>query len=320
MIEIAVAAGLLNLIEAVSGHLDGIARFREIEIGTPDQVAAGTADADALVVTLQSLRSEHLAALGTQVRVIGRAGVGLDSIDLTAAAQLGIGVINQPDYATAEVATHTVAMLLAVHRRLAAAHNVARGDWGTWKSIGVITPIEEQTVGIVGCGRIGQAVIERLRPFAGRIVVHDPALAAAPAGTELVAELGDLLSQSDIVSLHLPLSERTRRIISADELKALPPGAILVNVSRGGLVDEQALVDAIREGRLAGAALDVMAEEPPRTDSPLLSEPRVLLSPHIGWYSESASTRLWRLTVDSVVQYLAGQPVTAGNVAVRGDR
>jgi D-3-phosphoglycerate dehydrogenase len=320
MIEIAVAAGLLNRIEAVSEHLDGVARFREIEIGTPDQIAAGTANADALVVTLQPLRFDHLSALGAKVRMVGRAGVGLDTIDLTAAAKLGVGVVNQPDYATAEVATHAVAMVLAVHRHLVAADQVARGDWGSWRSIGSITAIEEQTVGIVGCGRIGRAVIERLRPFAGRIVVHDPALSAAPAGAELVAELGDLLSQSDIVSLHLPLSEDTRGIISADRLKALPEGAILVNVSRGGLVDEQALVDAIRDGRLAGAALDVMAEEPPPADSPLLGEPCILLSPHIGWYSESASTRLWRLTVDSVVQYLADQPVTAGTVVVRGYR
>jgi D-3-phosphoglycerate dehydrogenase len=320
MIEIAVAAGVLNRIEAVSGHLDGVARFREIGLETPAQIAAGTAEADALVVTLQSLGSDHLAALGARVRVIGRAGVGLDTIDLTAAAELGVGVVNQPDYATAEVATHTVAMLLAVHRRLIAANQVARGDWGTWPSIGSITPIDEQIVGIVGCGRIGRAVIERLRPFAGRIVVHDPALSVAPAGTELVAELLDLLSQSDIVSLHLPLSDETRRIISADKLKALPDGAILVNVSRGGLIDERALVDAIREGRLAGAALDVMAEEPPSADSPLLTEPRILLSPHMGWYSESASTRLWRLTVDSVVQYLTDEAVTAGHVAVRGHR
>lgn len=320
MIEIAVAAGLLGRIAAVSGHLDGVARFREIEIATPEQIQVGTAETDALVVTLQPLGSEHLAALGAQVRVIGRAGVGLDTIDLSAAAQLGVGVVNQPDYATAEVATHTAAMLLAVHRRLKAADQVARVDWSTWPSIGSITAIEEQTVGVVGCGRIGRAVIERLRPFAGRIVVHDPALSAAPPGTEQAAQLVDLLSQSDIVSLHLPLTDETRGIINADSLKALPDGAILVNASRGGLVDEQALVDAIREGRLAGAALDVMAEEPPPADSPLLSEPRILLSPHIGWYSESASTRLWRLTVDSVTQYLLGQPVTTGNVAVRGDR
>jgi D-3-phosphoglycerate dehydrogenase len=320
MIEIAVAAGLMNQIEAVRGHLDGVARFREIDIGTPEEIAAGTADADALVVTLQPLRFDHLTALGARVRVVGRAGVGLDTIDLAAAATLGVGVVNQPDYATAEVATHTVAMLLAVHRRLLAANEVARGDWGSWISIGSVTAIEEQTVGIVGCGRIGRAVIERLRPFAGRIVVQDPALSAAPEGAELVAELADLLPQSDILSLHLPLSDETRGIMSADKLKVLPEGAILVNVSRGGLVDEQALVDAVREGRLAGAALDVMADEPPPADSPILSEPRILLSPHIGWYSESASTRLWRLTVDSVVQYLSGRPVTAGNIAVQGHR
>lgn len=320
MIEIAVAPGLLASITPVIEHLGGSARFREVEIETAAQVAAGTADVDALVVTLQPLDAARLAAIGARARVIGRAGVGLDAIDLAAAARLGIGVVNQPEYATAEVATHTLAMLLAAHRRLTAADRVARGDWGTWASIGRIVPIEEQTVGIVGSGRIGRAVVERLRPLAGRILVHDPAVKAAPAGTALVTDLDDLLAQSHIVSLHLPLTEETRGILSADRLKALPDGAIVVNVSRGGLVDEQALVSAIREGRLAGAALDVMSHEPPPPDSPLLDEPRVLLSPHIGWYSESASTRLWRLTVDSVLQYLRDEPVTAGHVAVRGSR
>jgi D-3-phosphoglycerate dehydrogenase len=320
MFEIAVATGLQSRMDAVSGHLDTVVRFRETEIGTPEQIAAGTAGADALVVTLHAIRAEHLAALGSGVRVIGRAGVGLDTIDLAAAAEFGVGVVHQPDYATAEVATHAAAMLLAVHRRLAAADLVAHTDWSTWTSIGSIIPIEEQTVGIVGGGRIGRAMIDRLRPFAGRILVHDPQLSTAPDGVELVTDLYDLLSRSDIVSLHLPLTAATRGIIDADTLKAMPDGAILINVSRGGLIDEGALVESIRDGHLAGAALDVMIDEPLPADSPLMGEPRILLSPHIGWYSESASTRLWRMTVDGIVQYLSGEPVTAGSVAVRGGR
>lgn len=320
MFEIAVAPGLLERIEATNGHLTGTARFREVDIDTPDLVAAGTSGACALVVTLQPMRAEHIAALSPSVKVIGRAGVGLDSIDLAAAAEHGIAVINQPDYATAEVATHAVAMMLAAHRRLIAADEVARGDWAAWPSIGKIVPIEEQTVGVVGGGRIGRAVIERLRLYVGKLLLHDPQLDSAPHGVELVTELDTLLSRSNIVTLHLPLSEATRNIIDAHALKTMPEGAILVNVSRGGLVDERALVESIRDEHLAGAALDVMTQEPLDPQSPLRDERRVLLSPHIGWYSESASVRLWRMTVDGVLQYLQDEPIVAGNLAVRGGR
>ncbi|MDT4915191.1 MAG: hypothetical protein QOC66_4319 [Pseudonocardiales bacterium] len=320
MFEIAVAPGLLTRIEEVAHHLDGVARFREIAVETSEQLVDGTQDVDALVVTLHSLRSEHIAALGGRVKVVGRAGVGLDTIDLSAAAAHGIAVVNQPDYATAEVATHAVAMMLAVHRRLLAADRVARGDWSTWSSVSKIIPIEEQTVGVIGGGRIGRAVIDRLQPFARSILLHDPQLQTAPAGAELVPDLYDLLARSDIVTLHLPLNAATRHIIGVDTLKAMPDGAILVNVSRGGLVDETALVESIRDDHLSGAALDVMAVEPLAPDSALLGEPRILLSPHVGWYSESSSTRLWRMTVDGIVQYLSGQPVTTGNLALDGNR
>jgi D-3-phosphoglycerate dehydrogenase len=320
MFEIAVAPGLLTRIEGVAGHLDGVARFREIEVETPEQLADGTQDADALVVTLHSLRSAHIAALGRRVRVVGRAGVGLDTIDLDAARTQGVAVVNQPDYATAEVATHAVAMMLAVHRRLLAADRVARGDWSTWSSVGKVVPIEEQSVGVIGGGRIGRAVIDRLRPFAQSILLHDPKIGAAPARTELVLDLYDLLARSDIVTLHLPLDAATHHLIGVDTLKAMPQGAILVNVSRGGLIDEAALVESIRDNHLAGAALDVMAVEPLVADSRLLGEPRILLSPHVGWYSESSSTRLWRMTADGIVQYLSGRPVTAGNLALDGSR
>jgi D-3-phosphoglycerate dehydrogenase len=291
-------------------------RFCEIDVSTPELVREGTENADALVVALHPLRNAHIDALAETVRVIGRAGVGLDSIDLVSAQRRGIAVINQPDYATNEVATHAVAMLLAAHRRLLKANVVAHGDWASWRLIGNVMPIEEQTVGVIGGGRIGRAVIKRLQPFAGAIALFDPQLEAAPEGVDLVSDLHELLARSNIVTLHVPLTEDTRDMMAGDTLKLMPEGAIVVNVSRGGLIDEQALVDSIRSGHLAGAALDVMAKEPLDPDSPLLTEDRILLSPHIGWYSESASSRLVRRTVDGLLQYLSGQPLSAGNLAV----
>lgn len=320
MYEIAVAPGLLERIEDVTGDLGDLVRFRDIEVDTPAELAREAGDADAVVVALHPLRSEHIEALPRRVRVLARAGVGLDTIDLAAARRCGLAVVNQPDYATAEVATHAVSMLLAVHRRLMAADRVARGDWATVATLGRITPIEEQTVGVVGGGRIGRAVIDRLRPFAGTILLHDPQLDEAPAGVELVRDLHDLLARADAVTLHLPLTESTRNIIGVDTLKAMPEGGILVNVSRGGLVDEEALLASLRDEHLAGAALDVMDHEPPDPDSPLRTESRILLSPHIGWYSESASRRLWRKTAEGVLQYLSGNAVTSGNLAVAGTR
>lgn len=316
MYEIAVAAGSFVEFETTAERLAGTAIFSTVEVGAAAELATATAAADALIVTLQNLGREHIQALGPGVRVIGRAGIGLDTIDLSAAHERGIAVINQPDYATAEVATHAVTLLLAAHRRLLAADHAARGSWASWRPDANLVPIEEQTVGVLGCGRIGRAVLDRLRPFAGTLIAHDPQLSGTPESVEIVEDFERFVARCDILTVHVPLSASTRGLLDERTLKLLPPGAIVVNVSRGGIVDEGALVDAVQSGHLAGAALDVLSSEPPEPGSPVLAEPRILLTPHIAWHSSSSAVRLREQTCDSIVSYLAADPVIAGNVAV----
>lgn len=287
----------------------------EGDVTSPRALTQLTRNVAGVVVTRQQLSSEHIDAFAETVRVIGRAGIGLDSIDLEAAARRGIGVVYQSDYATNEVATHTLAMLLALARHLTEADHAARTDWASWRStLAQIRSLEESTIGVVGCGRIGLAVIERLRPLAGRIVVYDAVAKDFPDGVEVAAELDDLLSVSHAVTLHLPLTAETEGLIDERALHLMPPGALLVNVSRGGLIDDDAAARALAEGRLAGLAYDAFRVEPIPSKMALLSAPRTLFSPHMAWYSQSSALRLRERTFDGVLQYLSGDPVRAGQV------
>jgi len=287
-------------------------------IVTPEETARWTVDADAVIVTNNPLTQGHIEALADSVRIIGRAGVGLDAIDLTAASARGIAVYHLPDYATNEVATHATALILALHRRVLAGDAIARSSWLDWRAMGEITPIEEQVVGVVGCGRIGQAVIRRLAPLAGKIVAYDPYISNVPPPAVLVDTLDELLIGSDIITLHLPSIVGQAPVIGAHELSLLRRSALIVNVSRGGLVDETALAEALQAGKVGGAALDVLAEEPPRAEAEILAAPSTLLSPHVGWYSASAEPRARRQVVNGVLAWLDGERPTVGRLALEG--
>ncbi|MGN8552223.1 UNVERIFIED_CONTAM: C-terminal binding protein [Microbacterium sp. SLM126] len=273
-----------------------------------------TDGADALIVTLQGLDAERIAALSPSVQVIGRAGVGLDTIDLAAAEARRIAVVNQPTYATAEVATHAAAMLLAVNRRIVEGAELVRAGWGLVSSVGSVAPLQDRTLGVVGFGAIGRAFAERMRPFFASVLAYDPA--APVVGATVSRSLDELLSESDAVSLHLPLLPQTRGIIGAEQLARMRPGAILVNVSRGGLVDEAALAAALASGHLGGAALDVFQAEPLPDDSPLRTAPNLLLTPHVAWFSDDSSARMTQWTIDDVVAILNGELPRWGRVAV----
>lgn len=293
-------------------------------LGSDTEAAELTAGCDAVIVTLQPLPAPRIAALASSVRVIGRAGVGLDTIDLGAAEAAGVAVVHEPSYATSEVATHAATLLLAVQRRLHAAAGLVDGGWGLVTELGSVPDLTESTLGLVGFGHIGQATAARLAPFVRAIRWYDP-FAAADAGAGVVEaqrvdSLAELLSGSDLVSLHLPLSDATRGIIGADELALMRPGSVLVNVSRGGLVDEAALASALHEGRLGGAGLDVFSVEPLPADSPLRGAPRLTMTPHVAWFSDDAATRMAAWTVDDVLAHLEGAPPPHGRVAVAGHR
>lgn len=313
---IVIAEGTIRDTALEVGHIAGRAEVRLARIDSPEQVREATRDAQAVIVTTNPLTAAHIAALGDHVRVIGRAGTGLDAIDLEAARARGIVVYHTPDYATSEVANHTVALILAVQRRIIDADRQARVDFSGWRALTPIPPLDTLTAGVVGGGRIGRSVATRLQPFVKSVVMFDPYIDAVPDLVERVASLDDLLRRSDILTLHMPLTPETRGMIGTREIKLMPEGAIVVNVSRGGLVDEGDLRAALESGRLAGAGLDVLATEPPRLDDPILGAPRLTLSPHLAWYSSVSEVRVRTQAVDGVIACLAGVAPQTGRIAV----
>lgn len=293
------------------------AELRWIDLTRPDSVPQSTGGADAVVVTLQRLTTGIIAAFAPSVRVIGRAGVGLDTIDLEQADGRGIAVFNQPAYGAAEVATHALALLLALERRLQPADAFVRAGWQGPLDLGGIRALDDATAGIIGGGRIGQAFAERVRPLVREVLVYDPAPVSLPPGAERVPSLTKLLARSDVISLHLPLVPATRGLIGRDELRQLPAGAMVINVARGGIIDEDALAELLHSRHLAGAGLDVFATEPLPADSPLLSTPNTLLTPHSASVSERSAHRLSHWTIGDVIEYLASGSVTHGSMVVQ---
>jgi phosphoglycerate dehydrogenase-like enzyme len=293
------------------------AELRWIDLSRPDTVPESTAGADAVVVTLQRLSGDIIDGFAPSVRVIGRAGVGLDTIDLETAEHRGIAVFNQPAYGAAEVATHALALLLALERRLQISDAYVRGGWQGPLNLGRIRALDDATAGIIGGGRIGQAFAERVRPLVREVLVFDPAPVSLPPGVQRTDSLPELLERSDVISLHLPLIPATRGLIGQDELRQLPAGAMVLNVARGGIIDEDALAELLHSGHLAGAGLDVFETEPLPADSPLLTTPNTLLTPHSASVSERSAHRLSHWTIGDAVEYLASGSVTNGSMVVQ---
>jgi len=253
---------------------------------TPDQLAGDLADADALVVRSATKVTAPLIGAAPRLRVIARAGTGVDNVDVAAASARGIVVMNAPGANSISVAELAVGLMLALARHLPAADAAMKqGKWEKKKFLG--EELREKTLGLAGLGRIGQEVARRAAAFGMRIIAHDPFIAeqvAADLGVELVS-LDDLFARADYVSLHMPSNEKTRTLINADRLARARPGIRIVNTARGDLIDEAALADAIESGQVAGAALDVFETEPP-ADPRLQKLPQVVATPHI-----AASTR-----------------------------
>jgi D-3-phosphoglycerate dehydrogenase / 2-oxoglutarate reductase len=319
-VRVAVASGAISDLETLRNEFAPVADFAVGDIDRPDQLATLAEGADVLLVSLHRVTAEHLDALRRPLRLVLRAGVGLDSIDLAAARGRGITVINQPAYAVSEVADHAVAMLLAGHRNVAAYdHAVRVGEWPPAPALGEIPPTDELVLGLLGFGRIGRAVAARLAPSVAAVHVFDPAYRDEPGASVVRAQsLGDLLRAADLLSLHLPLTPATRGILGERELGLLPAGAVVVNASRGGLIDEDALAKALTGGRLRGAALDVFTDEPLPLDSPLRAAPRLLMSPHVAWYSRRAASRLARWSVEDAVAYVTGRTGLHGDIVTEG--
>ena len=297
--DIRIEEDMLSAIDANVSHV------ANLDTPSSREVAA---QADALMVTLQPVPAELIATM-ERCRIISRVGTGLDAIDIDAATKHGIWVTYVPDYAVDEVSTHAIASLLAHARgfpRLL--ESTRRGEWGN-KVVAPIRRLQGQTLGLLGFGRIGRAVGSKARGLGLEAVVHDPYLDSLPPESS-DAQLVDwetLLRTSDYISLHVPLTEGTRHIINSKSLSLMKPTAFLINTARGALIDEDALLEAVRSGQIAGAALDVLSAEPPPVDHPLLHEERVWITPHSAWYSEESMEDMRTRGAEEVVRVLQGQ-------------
>lgn len=280
-----------------------------------DLAAALAAGARALVVRNRTRVDARLLAAAPALRVVGRLGAGLDNVDVAACRRRGVEVVHAPDANAVSVAEMTLALVLALARRLAPADaHVRGGGWERQAFAGM--ELDGKTLGILGFGRIGRLVAGRARAFGMRLLTHHPRLSAGDPdlvrlGVELVP-LDDLLAGCDVLTVHLPLTPATRNLLDAAALARLRPGAHLVNVGRGGVVDEAALADALEQGRLAGAALDVRASEPPGAGDPVAARlnrlPNVLLTPHVAGLTAEAQRRTCLQVARDVLRVLAGEP------------
>jgi D-3-phosphoglycerate dehydrogenase len=282
----------------------------QVDVGAklqPEQLKAIIGDYDAVVVRSQTRIGPEVIEAGSKLKVIGRAGVGTDNIDVGAATRNGIVVVNAPTGNTIAAAEHTIALMLALARNIPEAHRQLRsGKWQRESLIG--SELRNKTLGVIGLGNVGSEVAKRAHAFEMRVLAHDPFISSEYAhnlSVELVP-LDELLQQADFVTLHVPLTAGTRKLIGTKELAKLKPTARIVNCARGGLIDEEAIVEAIRAGKLAGAALDVFANEPV-IDSPLFQEDRVLVTPHLGASTIEAQTSVARDVAQEVVAVLQGQ-------------
>lgn len=276
--------------------------------GAAEEIIALASEADAILTCWKQVPVAALDA-APRCRIVSRYGIGLDNIPVAHATELGIVVTNVPDFCLDEVAEHTLALLFACGRRIVPQVDAVRS--GQWDQTGARgTPrLRGQVLGLVGYGNIARAVAQRARALGLEIIAYTPRLAAdalAPWG-RATNDLGELLASADYVSLHLPLTEETRGLIDDDALAKMKPSAYLINTSRGAIVVESALLNALEQGQIAGAALDVMSSEPPPPDHPLLSHPRVIATPHVAFYSEAAIVDLATKAARHVVQALSGQ-------------
>ena len=269
-------------------------------------LAQAVRDADAVLVTYARISGRVIDAM-QKARIIARYGVGVDNIDLEAAARRGLWVTNVPDYCVEEVSDHALALILALARKVVFLdRRVRQGQWD-YRDLTPIPRLAGKTLGLVGFGRIARATGRKARAFGMRILAYDPYVKEVAEEEAQLVGLPELLAASDFVSIHVPLLAETRHFIGANELAMMKPTACIVNTSRGGIIDEAALAEALREGRLAGAALDVVEQEPIPLDHPLIGQPNCILTPHVAFYSEESTIELQEKACRQVVKALTGQ-------------
>lgn len=293
------------------------ATFRVAQCRTADEVVAACADADAILVQYAQITAEVLDAL-PRLRAIGRYGVGVDSVDVDAATARGVAVCNVPDYGTEAVSDHAIALTLAVARAIPRLDRGLRAGRFELPAVRPVHQVRGRTFGVLGLGLIGTETARKAAGLGYEVIGHD--VRATPGSTYhgvRAVTLDELLERSQVLSLHVPLDDATHHLVDGAALSRMRRDAILVNTSRGGVVDTAALVAALREGRIAGAGIDVHEAEPVPVDHPLTAMDQVVLTPHLAWYTEESYGELKRRTMQNVLDVCAGlRPANVVNPAV----
>ncbi len=284
----------------------------EVDVKTglkPEELLAIIGEYEGLMVRSETKVTAKVIEAGKKLQVIARAGVGIDNIDVEAATQRGIVVVNAPTANTMAAAEHSIALMMALARHIPQAHESLKG--GAWKRQNFVgVEVRNKTLGIVGLGNVGSEVARRVQGFQMKVLGYDPYVSpeyARNLRVELVP-LEQIIREADFITLHLPLTPQSRNMIGVKELSMMKPTVRIVNCARGGLIDEQALDQALKEGKIAGAALDVFAQEPPK-DSPLLKNERVIVTPHLGASTQEAQANVAIDAAEQIVSVLNGQPV-----------
>ena len=282
--------------------------LRPAQCKSEEEIIALTQEADAVLNCYAKMTARVIENLN-RCKIIARYGIGVDNVDLAAASKARILVTNVSDYCIDEVSDHALALLLALARHVAAADGAVKaGEWDVVARAG-IRRLRGQTLGLVGFGKIAKALASKVQPLGMKVLVYDPYVEAeliSRYGAEAVS-LDRLLAEADAISIHVPLSSETRNLIGERELALMKSAAFLINTSRGGIVDEQALAAALKEGQLGGAALDVLSVEPPPPDHPLRQAPNVILTPHLAFYSRESVIELQTKAAEEVARALKGE-------------
>lgn len=285
------------------------AQFSEHQCRSEDETLEAVRGAHAVINNFAPMTHRVMAAMAPGAVVV-RYGVGVDNVDLAAAKELGIRVCNVSDYGVEEVADHAAAMTLALARKLDHyGTGIRNGEWKIAQMVDGVRSLRDTTVGLIGLGRIARAFASRMTAFGCTIVGYDPYVTnqqARESGIEPMSR-AEVIACAHVLSLHVPLTPETRHVIDADAIARMPRGAILINCSRGGLIDETALAQALVSGQLSGAGLDVFEKEPLPIDSPLRSAPHLLVSPHAAFFSDASVDALQRLASEEALRGLRGE-------------
>ena len=293
--------------------VEALKAYAEVDVKTgldKEAIKAIIANYDAIVVRSETKVTADIIDAGKKLQVIGRAGVGVDNVDLDAATRNGVLVVNAPTGNTISAAEHTIGLMLALARHIPQANQKLKaGEWKRKEYMG--TEIRNKTLGVVGLGNVGSEVAKRAIGLSMRIIAYDPFVSAefaANLGARMVS-LDDLMKESDFITLHTPLSAKTKGLIGEKEIALMKPGVRIINCARGGIIDEELLFKAVQEGKIAGAAVDVFTKEPATADNPLLKSDKIIVTPHLAASTTEAQISAASEIAEEVIAALKGEPV-----------